>query len=996
MTGNRPNQGKSAAHDGRSVSGFVCLIALLLLLAAGCDFQSPADFETPTWYMDLTIPLVQERYPFSNMVNGEEITVTDDSLGMQVVFDDSLPGVSIDPSYLQIQLNQNIAFSQDPVYAPDMDFSFDTVLTVEIPFAPNGEFLDVSGATFTVPSASDHDILASLWNAIAAAFDTTIILDIDIPQVDESDLPEFIASIEAIEIVADSDSDSSLFQSTIINNGLPTAVKDIEFSLSTDTSSPPDTLARHVKDRLLKDSTYSEYTLLGDSQLGTRIRMTVGFSLEEETVLDTITIKADDSVKVNLSFRIRIAGIDQAVVQIVEYDLAPEIDPVSFPSDIEIFSGVFTDPSPPFSTTNEIRVTNLRSTFLFDINFSMNFRNFLPPEGEDTVKVETVLSRSAPAYARTFDVDGYRFANPDDTTKAMSAMDIAVSAVIPAQTATIPLDGSEFGRLTLGVGIDSLHFESLKANLVREFPSVSQEMTGMPRGFTGMAFTDVKIEITMLNQIQLPVFLDIDMIGVNVFGDSMLVGISSNLGTPTSSSDTIKTVIRLSRDGTTTIVYDSPGAVTYDPADSVTVAPGPGESNIVDLLSFNPETMVFSSSAKIDGRGTITIGAAIWGSFRLIAPFEVRMAPMTFIPVNESPIEEWDYEMRNRIRSALRSSSTVARVVNSFPVGGEISMLLSNQAYFPLDLSQESLDSLAVAMGYEPSNGDSIYYVSECAAIDPALDSTIYIFDLMSDFSECTDGVVYLVRSTGSGVDTLIAYVDTLLSIVLPDPELNNYDSDLNDEPRLVGQPGDYTSASILTPETIRLLTSPGQHFTAPRIHLNGSPIDPVSGDTLPVFISLEDYIDIKSYMTFEISSTGVMEPAPPELVLTYPNGGEVINVLSPIIIRWKTFGKVKKVDLDYSIVSNPDIEDEEDWTPLESNWIAVANVDSFVWNAATVIQDIPGAQRDSVRIRVSATGSDATDMSGWYFTLMEVLRSVVVREAVEPPVINKPTKDRR
>ncbi|MFH1850984.1 MAG: hypothetical protein ABIA75_01425, partial [Candidatus Neomarinimicrobiota bacterium] len=117
--------------------------------------------------------------------------------------------------------------------------------------------------------------------------------------------------------------------------------------------------------------------------------------------------------------------------------------------------------------------------------------------------------------------------------------------------------------------------------------------------------------------------------------------------------------------------------------------------------------------------------------------------------------------------------------------------------------------------------------------------------------------------------------------------------------------------------------------------------------------------------------------------------------VLSPIIIRWKTFGKVKKVDLDYSIVSNPDIEDEEDWTPLESNWIAVANVDSFVWNAATVIQDIPSAQRDSVRIRVAATGSDAADMSGWYFTLMEVLRSVTVREAVEPPVINKPKKER-
>ena len=965
---------KIIGNQKRNFKSLIVITALLLImLAVSCDFQSPASFETPTWFMDLTIPLIQERYPLSGIVDDEQIYATPDSLGMQVVFEGSLPDTSIDESYLQVKLNQNIDFNQDPTYAPDLDFSFDTLVTIEIPFAPNNKFIDVALDTFDVPPAVDRQIFASTWNQIASAFDTTINIDINIPQVGEGDLPEFITSIDAIVITADSGTDSSLFLTDLVNNGLPTAVKDIEFSLVTDLTDPHDILATHTQDRLLKDSTFSEYTLLGDKRLGTTIRMTFGFGLEEETVLDTIIINTGDSIKVNLSFRIRIAGVDEAIVQVSEYDLSPEIPAVEFPSDIEIYSGVFKDPS-QVPGANEIIVSNLQSTYLFDIDFSMNFRNFLPPTGEDSVKIETVLSQDSSAYSRTFDLDGYTFANPISADSALESMIIDVSAVIPAQQATIPLDGSEFGRMSLSVDVQELHFESLQANLIQEFPPTEQEMTGLPKGFSGMAFTDVQIEFFMLNQIQLPVMLDLDMIGIDTFGDSTIVRVRAQMGSPDNAIDTIKTVIRLSREGTTTLIYDSPSDSVW--SDSTNVPPGSGESTIVDLLSFNPETMLINSRARIDGRGTIVVGASIGGGYRLIAPFEVRMAPMTFIPVNESPLEEWDYELRNKIRSGLRSASAVARVINHFPVGGEISILLSDQSHFPLDLSRKNLDSLAIDLGIDITSGDSLYIINECATLDPALgtDSTaIYIFNVMSDFSECVDGVTYFVRSSASGTDTVMTYVDTLLNIVLPDPLLINYDSD-NDDRRLVDDPGDIVNNSIIDPAKIRLMTSPGDHYTTPRIHLSGSPIDPITGDTLSVFLSLEDYIEIKSFLTFEISSTGVMEPAPGELVIIYPNGGYSIDVdileVDTTWIRWRTFGKIKKVDLDFSTITDPDIEDDQDWTLLESNW---TNVDSFPWIASTIFQSIPDAQLDSVRIRISDADSDISDMSGWYFTLYEV-----------------------
>jgi len=957
-------------------STVLVLSAVLILLMISCDFQSPSDFEMPTWFINLTIPLVEETYPLGGMVDDEQIFATSDSLGMQIIFEGSLPDTSIDESYLQVPVNQTIDFAQDPVYSPNMAFSFDTLISIEIPFAPNNQFVDVDFNTFDVPSATDNRIFKETWNQIASAFDTTISVDITIPSVNADDLPDFITDVKAIVITADSGTDSSLFQSTILNNGLPTAIRDVEFSLLTDPSIPDDTLAMHTKATVEKDSTFNEYTLIGDKQLIDKIQLNFGFGLEEETVLDTITINAGDSVKVNLTIRIRIAGVDEAIVEVSEYDLSPEIPAIEFPSDIEIYSGIFKDPSFGLDV-NEIAIRNLQSTYLFDIDYSMNFRNFLPPAGEDSVKISTILSRDSSAYSRTFDLDGYTFANPVSPDSALKSLIIDVVAMLRADTAAIiPLDGSEFGSLTLGVDVQELHFESLQANLIQEFPPTEQEMAGMPQGFSGMAFTDVQIEFIMKNQIQLPVMLDLDMIGINTFGDSSIVRVQAQMGSPDNAIDTIKTIIRLSRDGTTTLIYDSPSDSVA--SDSTLVPPGPGESTIVDLLSFNPEFLMINSTARIDGRGTIVVGASIGGGYRLIAPFEVRMSPMTFIPVNESPLEEWDYELRNKIRSGLRSASAVARVTNHFPVGGDISILLSNQANFPLDKSRSNLDSMAVALGIDISAGDSLYVVNECSVLDPSFgaDSSIYIFNIMSDFSECVDGVSYFVRSSTSGVDTVVAYVDTLLKIVLPDPTLINYDSD-NDDRRLVDIAGDIVTSSIMDPAKIQLMTSAGDHYTTPRIHLNGSPIDPITGDTLPVFLALKDYITIKSFLTFEISSTGLMESAPSELVIQYPNGGESINVLDPITIRWRTFGKVNTVNLDYSYGSTADIEVDDDWTPLESNWIAIANVDSFIWDASTIIQNIPGSMRDSVRIRISDAGSDIKDMSGWYFTLKEVLRSI-------------------
>ena len=198
----------------------------------------------------------------------------------------------------------------------------------------------------------------------------------------------------------------------------------------------------------------------------------------------------------------------------------------------------------------------------------------------------------------------------------------------------------------------------------------------MPLGFSGMQFVDTKLEIEMYNGIRLPVVLDFDMIGVNQKGDTSKVNALSTLASPTQSKDTTKTIVRLSELGTTTLKYQAPGSNFY--FDSTTVSAKDDETTIVELMSSNPANFTVKSKARIDGRGTLEAGMSIGGKYRMLAPFEVVMEPMTFISVTNTPVQEMNYENRNRIRSTLQSASMLFSIENKIPIAGDLSMLMSN------------------------------------------------------------------------------------------------------------------------------------------------------------------------------------------------------------------------------------------------------------------------------------------------------------------------------
>ena len=677
-----------------------------------------------------------------------------------------------------------------------------------------------------------------------------------------------------------------------------------------------------------------------------------------------ITISKGDRVEVKIEIALKIAGIDSAIASITETEIPLNIPDISFPSVAEIFSGKLKSPSA--AGINEIKINKIESGYPANVDFLMNFKNFKPSAGKDSVKVDTALKKGV-SFSKTFNLDGYTFYNPAGKDSLISKLSIKTSAKLKSQKTSIPLNGSDFGGMEVDVGIKGLHFESLEANVIQEFPPTEFSIAGMPLGFSGMKFVDTKLEIEMNNGIRLPVVLDFDMVGVNQEGDTSKVNALSTLGSPSQKGDTTKTIVRLSDLGTTTLKYKAPASIQY--YDSTTIAAKNNETTIVELMSSNPANFTVRSRARIDGRGTLEDGMHIGGKYRMLAPFEVIMEPMTFISVTNTPVQEMNYENRNRIRSTLQSASMLFSVENKIPITGDLSMLMSNLELFPLDTTVLALrnfkDSLVVKKNWLSS--DSVYIISKCDSLNP-ISSSIFIFDVMTDFSECVNGLSYLVKSS-MGSDTVISYVDTLLKIPLPEPKSYHTVTNSGVHAGQVRQAGVITYSSPLSKERVRLMTNPGQSYMAPRFFLKGS-------DGKRVYLTTGDYLDINSSVTFSLSSTGMGSPAPNEIVVKFPNGGESLDKDTPASIKWKTYGTISKVDLAYFFGSTADIEKDDGWIDISTE---IANVDSFLWtpSATTGL----GSSKDSLRIRVKSSDGLVRDMSGWYFSVTEKSSSIISEE---------------
>ena len=116
------------------------LFLYLLIFSLGCDFESPQKWETPSWYLPLTVPLINTVYSFEGLVDDSMIVADPISDVIQIVFSDSLPANGLPDSIF------NINMAATEIVIPAMGLG--TGDPIDIPPIPDGtisESIEIQG-----------------------------------------------------------------------------------------------------------------------------------------------------------------------------------------------------------------------------------------------------------------------------------------------------------------------------------------------------------------------------------------------------------------------------------------------------------------------------------------------------------------------------------------------------------------------------------------------------------------------------------------------------------------------------------------------------------------------------------------------------------------------------------------------------------------------------------------------------------------------------------
>ena len=943
-----------------------------------------------------------------------------------------IDGISIDVELPAIEIEQTIAvvaydarIYQDTAKWCDTftfgvdPFTFDTLICITdttsgIPEILQGITGDTLGRLFSFPTKakdlvtdSVRHMKASNYNQYIVDFFNGIMEDslsailittseIPIPVVDDP----IIASIDTLIIA--SSLDGSVYTTSFKNNGIPTELENVYSYIVAGSENSvfeplTDTLASHnSKPNLPSDSSYVETTDLSGKGLTKFLKMATNFSLAAAHPDSIIRIEPGElNVEFGLTFKM--AGIDSIDVTTNQYSIsdAYPMDPIEIETmdmsaqgitSMEIYRNTLKDDGAE-PNENRLTITDLASSLPFDLNFLLNFKNFSPTSGGDSVKIDTVLKKGI-EINRIFDMRGYLLQSTDGDNdgdgwpdSAFKRFELDLDITIPEQKASIPLDGSPLGEFTMKMSLETLSFSSIGANLIMEMPSPAIEQE-FPPGFTGVIPTEAQFNIIFKNQIQLPIEMLMQFKGYNSLGDLTYVPvIIDTLGLPATNSDldTAVTIISLNKLGTTISIFDNVDlynsyildpSVT-PPSFSRTNAPCDTCSSIIDLLASNPVQLQIIPEIKVDGRGSITANKVIKGAFEVKIPFILQIEPMAFLGGTATEIEAFDHQTRYKIRNSLLETSLVSTITNALPFGAEVSVLMSNKEFFPIDTSREQLNfyrDTLVSQG-KLTLGDSLYILRKCTDISPD-SGRVYIFNIMTDFSDCINGLPYIVKSNGNGTDTIFSYVDTLFKFLLPTPESYYGENDTTGYPEgMVAIPGMGTYPSTIDTSQIFLLTDYGKHYTMPRFYLPGT-------ENKSVFLSSQDYLEISSFITFTLSSSGAFGSASNELLIISPNGTETFYDDEEMIIKWVALGNSEEtVDLFYSTSidsstykkSLDSCKQTDNWLLIESGLTSVPDTNSYTWS---ITENLVGNETLKIRLKAIYSNGEACDINGYYINI--------------------------
>ncbi len=614
---------------------------LLLVLMNGCLIESP---ESPTWEVNLAIPLIDEKYPLSDLVGpiaGDSSNgfIDLDSLDiLRLNVRDTIGTIELDESRLTVRGIGLISVSE--VIGPltlnnlgdDQVFESQTLSSMSeaVAAAPNGTSVPVPGFSL---SPIDNDVA--------------------ITDVEEATIEQGIIRISIYNGFIDAP-----------NSGIPLTNMQI---MLTDVNNT--VIGTALYDRIGPDSTETrDIDLAGKSFVVPLTTTTTGESPGTSNFEINSASKAG-KIRVTVQFiGPFIASRVKGNIPSTNIKISESI-PLAISGSTELISGRFS------SVTDEMILT-INNGLQVPLSASLLLPNFID---FTTNLPETVIWDSIPpggSETQRVDLRGDSLTNPAGEFPLTNIEYIFEATTLSPGSSSII---SEDDDIELVIVLDTLRFLRWKANFDETIPTTETNIKDMPEGFAGISLEDVRLILNLHNTISVPMFLDLNIMGTNTILNSRaeLALVDAELRSPPLFS---------LQPETTQIVFKKDSTCVN------AVCEPSGETDIVDFFNILPDNISISGEASLLGVGVVSVGQSMSGDYQLIVPFSFSLDSIAkFVPSTFSTIAALEDKQKELIENNILYAIVESELVNSFPFGGTVSLLITDDLT-KFDVHPDSLD----------------------------------------------------------------------------------------------------------------------------------------------------------------------------------------------------------------------------------------------------------------------------------------------------------------
>jgi len=738
--------------------------ALVLItgwLISGCTYEPLESPEMPTYYQTINIPLADITLPLSDMVDSTNHIYGDSSADeIYFKFNGNLDTIALTEDIFQIPAAASLNFSQN----------FDQLNQAVPPISQSitNTFKLSEQLGLPLPLAYDWPVIGGVprTKLMDSKYEYQIFDKNSIPYFDRLDYVTI---------------GSGTFMTEITNEML-VALDSVRISLRNRDGS---LLAETFFETIPSGTTArdGESGNLDGAQLRDSIDVYISAILAG-TNGETLIIPAGSDPYLRIQVNIDVDNIES--VTGLPSPIVTSQNQALPASNNTIISAKIAQTTTAPTDTNYLNMT-IGNQMPFDLGMEIVFRNFYL-NGEP-LAIDTVVP-SGQTVENPKRLDGYVFRNPDSTTVVDSILVDIVVTILPEEgdtVVTIPMDMGD-AAIDIGVIFARLKFESLEGFFNESFSIPAMAITNIPTGFANVNFGSVLLKITFFNEIQARTDLSLELQGFREGFEPREITASGTIAKATSTNPVAESSI---------------------------------EIDIAPVFNMVPDTILISGEAAFpsDDTSRLQVGRAFWGTYEIVVPFQLKIEPMTFIPVKSNEMAAIDSSTRKIIQQGLIESSVITEIINDFPFSGSLALLISNYDYFPL----------------EPDSLDPGYF--------------------------WLDDTLYAITDTGN----VPVIIDTLVYVVLPEPlAFDRYGG--------VKTPGFSHMENVLDSLKMEVLLRNETHYIRARIHFNGT-------DDF-VKVGYNDEIQILSAISLTVDTGKILggdqeeeQPAPvPKIALSKSN----------------------------------------------------------------------------------------------------------------------------